>query len=110
MAISEDKLKEFVDLVIRRGLGLYGTKLMAEISYKSGIALTDQQEIEWMEEDHNQSVQKLLINYGSRNLPAKMTAIVLARRHSIPVPDELTQNKSKKKKKRFFSRFKKRKQ
>ncbi|UYP48686.1 hypothetical protein NEF87_004971 [Candidatus Lokiarchaeum ossiferum] len=91
--LNDQKLKEFVDLLVLRGLGLYGQEKMAEICYNSGIALTDKNEIEWMEDNHTVVVENLLVNYGSKNLPAKMTAIVLARQHAIPVPQVLLAKK-----------------
>lgn len=89
MALNDDKLKTFVDLLVARGLGLYGSTKMGEICYDSGIGLTDQHEIDWIEEDHFTCVQSLLVNYSLVNLVSKMTAIVLARRNNIPVPDKL---------------------
>lgn len=94
--LDENGLKEFVDTLVVRGLGLYGQEEMAKICYESGVALTDKNEIEWMGDQYSGIVQKLLINYGSRNLPAKMTAIVLARKHGIPVPNELIEKPKKK--------------
>ena len=86
--LTEPQLKTFVDILVLRGLGLYGQAQMAKICYESGVALTDTNEIEWLESNHPTVVQKLLINYGSRNLPANMTAIVLARQHKIPRLDK----------------------
>lgn len=103
--LDEKQLKDFVDLMVTRGLGLYGQELMAQICFNSGIALTDRNEIDWLEENHFDAVQNLLKNYGSRNLPAKMTAIVLARQHRIPVPDELLQKKRSNKRRGIFRRF-----
>ena len=106
MSVPEEKLKEFVDMMVVRGLGLYGTEAIAQICYDSGIALTDKHEIEWLDANHPMAVQKLLINYGSRNIPAKMTSIVLARKYNIPVPEKLLAKK--KVKRRFiFSRNRK---
>ncbi len=102
MALTDDKLKVFVDLLVERGLGLYGSTKMGEICYESGIGLTDQFEIDWIDEDHFTSVQNLLVNYSSVNLVSKMTAIVLARRNNIPVPEKILEKKKKK------SRWKKR--
>ncbi|WP_457558437.1 hypothetical protein [Candidatus Harpocratesius sp.] len=103
--LDDKKLMNFVNLMVTRGLGLYGQELMAKICYESGIALTDQNEIDWLEDNHIQAVNKLLVNYGSRNLPAKMTAIVLARQNQIPVPEELLTKRSSKKRRSIFKRF-----
>ena len=102
MALTDDKLKTFVDLMVKRGLGLYGASVMGEICYDAGIGLTDQHEVDWIDNDHSACVQRLLVNYSLVNLVSKMTAIVLARRNSIPVPDKLLAKKNKK------SRWKKR--
>ncbi|MHA1791618.1 MAG: hypothetical protein ACTSVI_03170 [Promethearchaeota archaeon] len=102
LKLSDDELLDFIKLLVKRGLGLYGQDEMAKICYNSGIALTDQMEIDWLNDDHEGSVQKLLVSYGSRNLPAKMTAILLARKHQIPVPEALT---SRSKKRRRFFKF-----
>ena len=100
--LTESQLKKFVDILVIRGLGLYGQMEMAKICYDSGVALTDKNEIEWLDSNHDTIVQKLLSNYGSRNLPAKMTAIVLARQHNIPIPEDLLENKRKNPLKRRF--------
>ena len=92
-SLDNDALKTFVSNLVIRGLGLYGQEEMAKICYDSGIALTDLNEIEWMEKKPTEAVQELLVNYGTRNLPAKMTAIVLARKFKVPVPEALTQKK-----------------
>lgn len=106
-AVDESKLIQFVKVVVQRGLGLYGQTEMAKICYNSGIALTDKNEVDWLSnEGHQKIIEKLLINYGSKNLPAKMTAIVLARQHNIPVPNELLEKK-KKRRSRWFSRTRK---
>lgn len=97
MAVIEKQLKEFVETLVVRGIGLYGQNEMAKICYDSGIGLLDDNQIEWMEENYEENVKKLIINYAGRNLPAKMTAIVLAKQHNIPVPDELTKKKKRKK-------------
>ncbi|MHA1784555.1 MAG: hypothetical protein ACTSVY_02260 [Candidatus Helarchaeota archaeon] len=107
MADLNVDLKSFVNLVIKRGLGLYGQEKMAKICYDSGIALTDKNEVEWLSDNHAENVKKLLENYGTQSLPAKMTAIVLARQHNIPVPESLL--KKKKKKSRWLSRFRRKK-
>mgnify|MGYP000625098226 FL=1 len=98
MAVEESRLKQFVSVMVTRGIGLYGRDEMAKICYNSGIGLLDDNNIEWMDNssDRNDLVRQLLINYGSRNLPAKMTAIVLARQNNIPVPEELLEKKKKK--------------
>jgi precorrin-6B methylase 1 len=104
--MNNKHLKNFVELLISRGLGLYGQKEMAKICYESGIALTDLNEIEWMTGKHEKAVQSLLVNYGTRNLPAKMTVMVLARKHNIPLPEKLTKKKRNKKQNLFKRIFK----
>mgnify|MGYP006290255131 CR=1 FL=1 len=104
MAVDDAHLSEFVNTIVTRGLGLYGQDEMAKICYDSGIALTDKNEIDWLSDNHYKSVQNLLVNYGTRNLPAKMTAIVLARKFDIPVPEDLERKKKKKRWKIFRRR------
>ncbi|MHA1821694.1 MAG: hypothetical protein ACTSU2_07130 [Promethearchaeota archaeon] len=104
-SVDDSKLLEFVRIMIKRGLGLYGPEEMAKICLDSGIAFTDDLEVEWLKDDHNKCVHDLLVNYGSRNLPAKMTAIVLSRRYGIPTPQELLEQK-KKRRFRIFRRKK----
>ncbi|MHA1682009.1 MAG: hypothetical protein ACTSUE_13810 [Promethearchaeota archaeon] len=107
MVVEESSLAEFVHLLVQRGLGLYGKQEMATICYDSGIALMDKGEIDWLNDDHFKSVQKLVKNYATRNLPAKMTAIVLARKYGIPIPASLeSKRKGKGKLKRIWKKFK----
>ncbi|MEM2142315.1 MAG: hypothetical protein QXS20_02250 [Candidatus Thorarchaeota archaeon] len=102
--IDPDRLKAFVSLVVQRGLGLYGQDEMARMCYESGIALTDMNEVDWLDGNPYDNVQQLLIRYGSRNLPAKMTAIILARQHNIPVPEVLLEKRQKKRRWTFRKR------
>ena len=88
--------------MIHRGLGLYGQEVMAKIAYDSQIAVTDKNEIDWLTEDHDAAIEKLLINYGKRSLPAKMTAVVLAKRYNVPIPEILTAAKKGKARKGIF--------
>ena len=96
--LDATELREFAKLIVQRGLGLYGRDAVAQMCYDAGIALTDTNDVTWLDPsaDKVQLVQNLLREYGSRNLPARMTAIVLARQHSIPVPEALLEKKSKK--------------
>lgn len=105
-ALADRQLREFVEMMVQRGLGLYGSEIIAQICYDSGIAFTDTHEIDWLQDDHEKAVNKLLVNYASRNLPAKMTAIVLARKYAIPIPNDLLDKKISGKRK-FLSKFRK---
>ncbi len=103
MEVNRDRIEEFTKTLVKRGLGLYGREQMAKICYDSGIALLDDDSIDFLDEDINAAVKKLIINYARFNLPAKMTAVVLAKNYGIPLPDEL---KSKKRRRsRFLSRI-----
>ncbi|MHA1166993.1 MAG: hypothetical protein ACTSRU_04155 [Candidatus Hodarchaeales archaeon] len=102
MSESNEPIEQFVNVLVSRGLGIYGRERMANICYESGVALLDDNTIDWLEEDRNEALQQLIVNYSSVNLPAKMTAIVLAKKFDIPLPEEL---KRKKKRKSRFRRM-----
>lgn len=107
-SLDDGTLMTCVKSLVQRGLGLYGQTEMAQICYNSGIALTDLNEIDWLEENHGKSVEKFLINYGTRNLPAKMTVIIMARKYRIPIPEVLTeQNRGKRRRRKIKNFFKK---
>ena len=102
---TEKKEKEFVEVLVKRGLGIYGKEKMAKICYDSGIALLDDDSIDFIDDNIEEAIKKLLINYSKFNLVAKMTAVVLAKRYGIPIPPELQKKKKKKSRlRRLFSR------
>ena len=100
MELSDETIDEFASVLVARGLGIYGRQKMAEICEKSGVALMDDDTIDWLASDKLAAIKQLIINYSKFNLPAKMTAIVLAKRYNIPIPEEELGRK-----KRRVSRF-----
>ncbi len=104
MDVTDETLKEFTQILVQRGLGLYGREKMAQICYESDIALLDDDTIDFLSDDLKKSVEKLLLNYSKFNLTAKMTAVVLAKRHGIPIPPALQKKKKKSRIRRLFSR------
>ncbi|MHA2091670.1 MAG: hypothetical protein ACW98K_12510 [Candidatus Kariarchaeaceae archaeon] len=84
-----EEATKFVKALISRGLGIYGPEKMKAICIASDIELNDNYEFEWQSEDIDRSVKKLQINYAKVNLPARMTVTVLAKKHGIPVPEEV---------------------
>lgn len=87
----------FLKELIERGLGIYGRDKMAEICFNSKIGLLDDYSLDWLTEDHDEAFNNLLQNYASINLPAKMTVMVLAKRHGIDLPESVTITKKKSK-------------
>ncbi|MHA1448699.1 MAG: hypothetical protein ACTSP4_04680 [Candidatus Hodarchaeales archaeon] len=86
MSESNEPIEQFVNVLVSRGLGIYGRERMANICYESGVALLDDNTIDWLEEDRNEALQQLIVNYSSVNLPAKMTAIVLKTKEKTKIP------------------------
>ena len=97
--MNKEDATEFASVLIRRGLGIYGRIRVAEICSESNVALLDDNTVDWVTEDIDKAVNDLIVNFSKSNLPAKMTAMVLAKKYGIPFPEELT------KKKRRQSRF-----
>ncbi len=106
MEIDRNYALNFATIIIRRGLGLFGREKIKSIAYNSDILLKEDDSVEFINENHDSSIERLLINF-SENLVAKMTAVSLAQKYKIPIPNEL-QKKSKKisRFKKFFNRFK----
>ena len=80
--------REFLDLLIKRGLGLYGKEKIDQILKQSKIELLTDGSVNWLNGNPSDSLQTLMRNYAALNVPAKMTAVVLAKRFDIPVPDD----------------------
>ncbi len=100
MEVGQETMEEFLRTLIKRGLGLYGREKMAKICYDSGIALMDDDTIDFLDENVTNAVNALLINYAKFNLPARMTVMVLAKKYGIPLPEEL--RRKKKRRSRFL--------
>lgn len=99
-------MHEFTKTLISRGLGMYGPEKMKKICSDSGFRLYDDGSFEKNPGEELQSaVQKLLINYSKFNLPAKMTAMVLAKKYNIQIPEALQKKQKRKSRfRRFFER------
>jgi len=97
-SISEESNQEtFLKELIERGLGIYGKEKMAEICFNSKIGLLDDYSLDWLSDDHDTAFKNLIENYSSINLTAKMTVMVLAKKHGIPLPESVTITKKKSK-------------
>lgn len=97
--MTPQQIDEFIQLLIMRGFGLYGDNKMMKICGESGLAcrIDGSYEIK-NKEELEETIEKLIINYAKFNLPAKMTAMVLAKKYNIPIPEELKASKKKKSK------------
>lgn len=95
--LDSENYQTFIKEIIERGLGIYGKDKMAEICYNSKIGLLDDYTIDWLSDDNSEALNNLIVNYAEINLPAKMTIMVLAKKHGIPLPSSFTTKKS-----RFF--------
>lgn len=100
-----DNREMFLKALVERGLGIYGREKMAEICYASGVALLDDNSVDFLDDNHGKALESLILNYSQINLPARMTAMVLAKRFNIPIPKELGQ---KKRQSRFLGRLRSR--
>jgi hypothetical protein len=99
LEVSVSTATEFARIIIQRGMGLYGTQKMLEICKKSGLSCRNDGTFEPLDEKKlEKKLEKLIINYAQFNLPAKMTALVLAKKHNIPIPEELKGKKRRKSK------------
>ena len=99
MEVTLESATEFASILIKRGFGLYGDDKMMKICQDSGISCgTDGSLSAITEENKMDVIRDLIVNYSRFNLPAKMTALVLAKKYGIPIPDELkSQGKHKSK-------------
>ncbi len=98
----KDKYEAFTELLVQRGLGLYGRDRMAKICYESDVGLLDDDTISFLSDDKRAAMEKLIINYAKFNLVAKMTVMALAKQYEIEIPEEV---KKKRGKKSRFARF-----
>ncbi len=99
MGVSEESMHQLIKTLIARGLGIYGRQKMGEICENAGIALLDDDTMDWLIDDKERALRDFLVNYAKQNIAARMTVMVLAKKHGIPVPDELQR------KKRITTRF-----
>ena len=99
MEMTMTEAEEFARILIMRGFGLYGDNKMLRICSDSGIDCETDGSFTGISEDNmNEVIEKLLVNYSKFNLPAKMTSLVLAKKHGIPIPKELKAPSKKKSK------------
>ena len=105
MEVTEQvKTKNFINLLIQRGLGIYGHDKMSSICYDAGVLLLDDDSVQFGTDSIDVIRNKFLVNYAKFNLIAKMTVMALAKQYNMEVPDEI--KKSKRKKSRFRKIFK----
>ncbi len=93
--------------LVHRGMSLYGRKAIANLSYKVGLALLDDDTVEWLDPwkySPEVVIRRFLIEYSKINLPAKMTAIVYSRRYQIPLPLDIRKTSRIAKLKRWVTR------
>ncbi len=100
----KSKEEALAEILVKRGLGIYGREKMAKICYDSGIALLDDDSVDFIDDNKEEAIKKLLINYSKFNLVAKMTAVVMAKKYGVPIPPELQKKKKKSRLRRIFSR------
>jgi len=72
---------------------------MVEMCESAGVALLDDYTVDWLDDDHERALNRFLISYARQNPAARMTVLVLAKRHGVPIPKELER------KRRLTSRF-----
>jgi len=93
MGVSEATMNELVKVLVARGLGIYGRDKMGEICEQSGVALLDDNTTDWLDDDHQRAFKKFLVTYAQQNIAARMTVMVLAKKHGAPIPEELQRKK-----------------
>ncbi|MFX0092124.1 MAG: hypothetical protein ACFFBD_10220 [Candidatus Hodarchaeota archaeon] len=103
--MTRESQSDFLSALIQRGLGIYGKARMGQICQASKIRLLEEGGFEWLGSDHDQILQAFILNYSKLNVPAKMTALVLAKKHGIPLPEAF---QAKKKRSRLRKLLKKR--
>ncbi|MCF2137837.1 MAG: hypothetical protein K9W43_11455 [Candidatus Thorarchaeota archaeon] len=99
MGVSEETMQQLIGTLVARGLGIYGRERMAKICESAGIALLDDDTTDWLADDKERALNDFLVNYAQQNIAARMTVMVLAKRHGVPIPDKIQR------KKRITSRF-----
>lgn len=93
MDVKRNTAHELVNLLVKRGLGIYGKQKMKKIARDSGIELQEDDTTKWNNDDHNEVLHNFLMNYAEFNVAAKMTAMVMAKRFNVPVPKNLGKQK-----------------
>ena len=84
--------------LIARGMGLYGREAITRLAYNVGLAFLDDDSVEWLDSDpttRETVIRNFLVEYSKINLPAKMTAIVYARKYRIELPDSVRKKKTR---------------
>ena len=77
------------DLVIR-GLGIYGLNRISLIARSSGIVINDDNTISVPKETAIEALESFIQEYASLSRSAKLTVILLAKKHGISLSDNLT--------------------
>jgi hypothetical protein len=90
------KEEEFAQALTMRGLGFYGRDRMKEICENSGIILLDDDSVKITGDPIN-AISKLIIQFSSGSLIAKMTAQTVAKKYGVKVPDIISIKKESKK-------------
>ncbi|MCY3410603.1 MAG: hypothetical protein INQ03_03095 [Candidatus Heimdallarchaeota archaeon] len=93
MEIEQNKIKNFINLLISRGLGIYGLNRMQSICKESHIELISQENLRYLSDDYAETLRLFMINYSKFNIVARMTVIALAKQYEIPVPSEVRKAK-----------------
>ena len=90
MGVSRGNIEQLVHTLVQRGLGIYGYKRMVEMCESAGVALLDDYTVDWLDDDHERALNRFLISYARQNPAARMTVLVLAKRHGVPIPVSYT--------------------
>lgn len=78
------KMHNFLEIVIQRGLGIYGSDLVYSMAKKSGITIDDKGHVREMN-NLEQSSDAFFREYVSLTPIAKMNLKMLAKRHKMPI-------------------------
>ena len=96
--VDEEKIRDYLNLLTQRGLGIYGHDKMASICRDAGLKLHDDDTLEFLSDEYDKIFKKFLINYAQFNIIAKMTVMAFAKQYGVIVPDEIKNSQKKKSK------------
>ncbi len=96
MGLNREAMETLVLDLIQRGLGLYGRERMEEILKRSGISVLENGTSFWADDDKEDALNRFMINYSKFSIAARMTVLVFAKKHGIPLPMEMRSSKKRK--------------
>jgi hypothetical protein len=82
-SIESAKIGDIASILIRRGQAIYGADRVVDLCVASGIDMTDDVGLDWLEGAAQDSMERVLINYSKMGPAARMTLLILAKQFDV---------------------------